>query len=89
MNPGIGILGCVIGALAGWIGSNLMGTNGQQGGVANIVIGVIGALVGGFGTHRFFGDNLGNGGLIVSFRGGAARQLHRDLRRQGLSRVRA
>lgn len=68
MNPAIGIIGWVIiGALAGWIGSKLMGTDARQGGLANIVIGIIGALVGGFVTQRFFGDRSGNNGLIVSF----------------------
>jgi uncharacterized membrane protein YeaQ/YmgE (transglycosylase-associated protein family) len=68
MNPAIGVIGwIIIGALAGWIGSKVMGTNARQGAVANIVIGIIGALVGGFITHRFFGDNLGNNGLVASF----------------------
>jgi uncharacterized membrane protein YeaQ/YmgE (transglycosylase-associated protein family) len=68
MNPAIGYLGwIIIGALAGWIGSKLMGTDARQGGLANIVVGIIGAFVGGFVTQRFFGDNLGNNGLIASF----------------------
>ena len=68
MNPGIGIVGwIIIGALAGWIGSKVMGTDGRQGGMANIAIGVIGAFVGGFVTQRFFGDKLGDNGLIASF----------------------
>jgi len=68
MNPALGYLGwIVIGALAGWIGSKLMGTDGRQGALANVVIGIIGAFVGGFVTQRVFGDNLGNNGLIASF----------------------
>jgi len=68
MNPAIGYLGwIIIGALAGWIGSKLMGTDARQGSLANIVIGIIGAFVGGFVTQRFFGDNLGNNGLVASF----------------------
>ena len=68
MNPGYGILGwIIIGALAGWIGSKIMGTDGRQGGVANIIIGIVGALVGGFVTRNFFGDSLGNNGLVASF----------------------
>jgi uncharacterized membrane protein YeaQ/YmgE (transglycosylase-associated protein family) len=58
VNPAIGYLGwIIIGALAGWIGSKLMGTDARQGGLANIVVGIIGAFVGGFVTQRFFGDN--------------------------------
>ena len=68
MNPAIGYLGwIIIGALAGWIGSKLMGTDARQGGLANNVVGIIGAFVGGFVTQRFFGDNLGNNGLVASF----------------------
>jgi uncharacterized membrane protein YeaQ/YmgE (transglycosylase-associated protein family) len=68
MNPGYGIiLWIVIGALAGWIGSKIMGTDAKQGGLANIIIGVVGALVGGFVTRAAMGDNAGNNGFIASF----------------------
>ncbi len=68
MNPGYGIiLWIIIGALAGWIGSKIMGTDAKQGGLANIIIGIIGAVVGGFITRSVMGDNAGNNGLIASF----------------------
>jgi uncharacterized membrane protein YeaQ/YmgE (transglycosylase-associated protein family) len=68
MNPEYGIImWVVIGALAGWIGSKIMNTDAQQGGLANIIIGVLGAVVGGFLTGLFFGDARGNNGLIASF----------------------
>jgi uncharacterized membrane protein YeaQ/YmgE (transglycosylase-associated protein family) len=68
MNPTIGIVGWVIiGALAGWIGSKLMGTNARQGAVANIVIGVIGAVLAGFVARTVFGANLGHNGYLASF----------------------
>lgn len=68
MNPAYGIIAwVVIGALAGWIGSKIMGTDARQGGVANIVIGVIGAIIGGFITRALFGDSASNNGFIVSF----------------------
>ncbi len=68
MNPAYGIvMWIVIGALAGWIGSKLMGTDAQQGGLANIIIGVIGAVVGGFLTRTLFGDSSSNNGFIASF----------------------
>jgi uncharacterized membrane protein YeaQ/YmgE (transglycosylase-associated protein family) len=38
----------IIGALAGWIASMIAGTNGQQGWLMNIVVGIVGAFVGGF-----------------------------------------
>ncbi|MES1205879.1 MAG: GlsB/YeaQ/YmgE family stress response membrane protein [Pseudomonadota bacterium] len=68
MNPTYGIImWIVIGALAGWIGSKIMGTDARQGSVANIVIGIVGAVIGGFVTRAFFGDNPGNNGFIASF----------------------
>lgn len=38
----------VFGALAGWVGSIIMGTDGQQGLILNIVVGIIGASLGGY-----------------------------------------
>lgn len=38
----------IIGALAGWIASMIMGRNGSMGWLENIVVGIVGALVGGF-----------------------------------------
>jgi uncharacterized membrane protein YeaQ/YmgE (transglycosylase-associated protein family) len=68
MNPGYGIImWIIIGALAGWIGSKIMGTDARQGGLANIIVGVIGAVVGGFLTSTLFGDLRGNNGFIASF----------------------
>jgi uncharacterized membrane protein YeaQ/YmgE (transglycosylase-associated protein family) len=68
MNPAYGlILWIVIGVLAGWIGSKIMGTDARQGALANIVVGVIGAVVGGFVSHSMMGDMPGNNGLITSF----------------------
>ena len=38
----------VFGAVAGWIASLIMKTDAQQGALANIVIGIIGAFLGGW-----------------------------------------
>jgi uncharacterized membrane protein YeaQ/YmgE (transglycosylase-associated protein family) len=38
------IVWIVFGALAGWVASMLVGTDAQQGAVANIVVGIIGAV---------------------------------------------
>ena len=38
----------LLGALAGWIASIIMGRNAQMGALANIVVGIVGALIGGF-----------------------------------------
>ena len=42
------IVWLLVGALAGWIASKVVGTDSQQGWMGNIVMGVLGALVGGF-----------------------------------------
>jgi len=67
MNPAYGIiLWIVIGALAGWLGSKVMGTDDKMGGIANVIVGVIGAMVGGFITRAIFGDDPGNNGFFAS-----------------------
>ena len=38
----------IVGALAGWIASMIMGKNAQMGAIANIIVGIIGAFIGGF-----------------------------------------
>ena len=68
MNPAYGIvMWIIIGALAGWVGSKIMGTDAKQGGLANIIVGVVGAVVGGFLTRGLFGDNAANNGGVASF----------------------
>ncbi|MFN2116489.1 MAG: GlsB/YeaQ/YmgE family stress response membrane protein [Candidatus Promineifilaceae bacterium] len=42
------LLWIVLGATAGWIASMIMGSDAQMGAVANIIVGILGALVGGF-----------------------------------------
>ncbi len=37
----------VLGGLAGWLASLVTGTNDRQGCIGNIVVGIIGALIGG------------------------------------------
>ncbi|MDO5494826.1 MAG: GlsB/YeaQ/YmgE family stress response membrane protein [bacterium] len=44
-----GILGwIIIGGLAGWVASKIMNKDEQMGAIANIVVGIIGALLGGW-----------------------------------------
>jgi len=38
----------IFGAIAGWIASMIMKTDAEQGAIANIVVGILGAVVGGF-----------------------------------------
>lgn len=44
----------ILGGLVGWIGSMIMGTDASQGVFLNIVIGIIGAMIGGL-VFSFFG----------------------------------
>ena len=37
-----------MGGVAGWIGSNIMGTDDSQGIILNIIVGIIGAGIGGY-----------------------------------------
>ncbi len=57
------LLWIVLGAAAGWVASMIMKTDAQQGAVMNIVLGIIGAFVGGlvmnlFGATGVSGFNL-------------------------------
>ncbi len=55
----------VIGALAGWIASMIAGTNAQQGWVMNVVVGIVGALIGGFLVNLLMpGANVGGFNLV-------------------------
>ena len=38
----------VVGGLIGWVASMIMRTDGQQGIVLNVVVGIVGALIAGF-----------------------------------------
>lgn len=54
------ILWIIFGALAGWIASMIMGTNEEQGAVGNIVVGIAGALIGGFLFNLFGASGVGD-----------------------------
>lgn len=63
----LGIIGwIIIGGLAGWAASKFMGTDAQQGIFLNIVVGVVGGLLGGF-LLKLLGVDVEGGGLIFSF----------------------
>jgi uncharacterized membrane protein YeaQ/YmgE (transglycosylase-associated protein family) len=65
----------VIGGVLGWLASLVMKTDGQQGIILNVVVGIIGALVAGFVVAPFLGTGTINSndfslaGLLVSFVG--------------------
>lgn len=68
------IMWLVVGALAGWIASMIMKTDAQMGAVANIVVGIIGALLGGWIARTFLGiqvdpNGFSLGSLLVAIGG--------------------
>lgn len=57
------ILYIIFGALVGWIASMIAGRNAEQGAIGNIVVGILGAFLGGlimqaFGSAGVTGFNL-------------------------------
>ncbi len=56
----------IVGGLAGWIASMIMKTDAQMGIFANIVVGIVGALIGGFVVGMFGVPDPVNGFNIAS-----------------------
>ena len=52
------IMWILFGALAGWIASLIMKTDAQQGALANIIVGIAGAFIGGFIVRSLTGDEV-------------------------------
>jgi uncharacterized membrane protein YeaQ/YmgE (transglycosylase-associated protein family) len=69
------ILWLIIGGLLGWVASMIMGTNDQQGKLLNIVVGIVGAFLGGLllapllGTGTINQGDFSFGSLITSLLG--------------------
>lgn len=54
------IIWLVVGGLIGWVASMVMKTDAQQGMILNVVVGVVGALLGGFFLAPMFGTGTIN-----------------------------
>jgi uncharacterized membrane protein YeaQ/YmgE (transglycosylase-associated protein family) len=69
------ILWLIVGGLLGWIASLIMGTNDKQGIFLNIIVGIVGAFLGGLILSPLFGTGTINQGdfsissLLVSLLG--------------------
>jgi uncharacterized membrane protein YeaQ/YmgE (transglycosylase-associated protein family) len=69
------IVWLLVGGLIGWAASVITGTSSRQGIVFNVVVGIVGAFLGGIFLSELFGAstiNQGNfsvNGLVVSFLG--------------------
>lgn len=65
----------LVGGILGWLASLVMKTDGQQGIILNVVVGIVGALIAGFVIAPMFGTGTINtndfsvSGLLVSFVG--------------------
>ena len=70
------IIWLLLGALVGWLASIVMRTDAQQGALLNIIVGIVGAFLGGFLMNLLGigGSNINNNdfslpSLLVSFIG--------------------
>lgn len=87
------IIWLVVGGLIGWIASLIMRTDAQQGLVLNVVVGIIGALVGGWLLSPLVGAGTVNQGdfslmgLLVSLAGAVVLLFVVNLIRRGTPRV--
>ena len=65
------IIWLLVGALVGWLASMVMRTDAQQGAILNIVVGIVGALIGGFlfGGPTINSSALNLTAILVSFVG--------------------
>lgn len=62
----------LFGALAGWIASKIMKTDAAMGAVANIICGILGALVGGWISRALFNrpvEGFDLGSLLIAIGG--------------------
>ncbi len=69
------ILWLIIGGVIGWLASIVMRTDGSQGIVLNVVVGIVGAFIGGWligplvGAPSINSGEISIGSLLVSFIG--------------------
>ncbi|HEU4991677.1 MAG TPA: GlsB/YeaQ/YmgE family stress response membrane protein [Luteimonas sp.] len=56
------IIWLIVGGIIGWLASMIMRTDAQQGIVLNVVVGIIGALIGGWLIAPLIGGSTGAAG---------------------------
>lgn len=71
------IIWLIVGGILGWLASMMMKTDGQQGIILNVVVGIVGAMLGGWLLSPLLGagtinqNNFSVPALLVSFLGAA------------------
>jgi uncharacterized membrane protein YeaQ/YmgE (transglycosylase-associated protein family) len=71
------IIWLIVGGIIGWLASLMMKTDGQQGIILNVVVGIVGAMLGGWLLSPLLGagtinqNNFSLPALVVSFLGAA------------------
>ena len=86
------IIWLVVGGIIGWVASLVMRTDAKQGIVLNVIVGIVGALLGGWLLSPLFGAgsiNQGDfslGGLIISLLGALILLAVFNLIRRGVAR---
>lgn len=68
------ILWLIVGGIVGWLASLIMRTDGQQGVLLNVVVGIVGAFIGGWLISPMIGvgtinDGFSIGSVVVSLIG--------------------
>ena len=69
------IIWLIVGGIIGWLASLMMKTDGQQGIILNVVVGIVGAMLGGWLLSPLLGagtinqDNFSLPSMVVSFLG--------------------
>ena len=86
------IIWLIVGGILGWLASIMMKTDGQQGIILNVVVGIVGALIAGFLIAPMFGTGTINSsdfsiaGLLVSLVGAVVLLAIVNLFRRGTVR---
>jgi uncharacterized membrane protein YeaQ/YmgE (transglycosylase-associated protein family) len=60
------IIWLIVGGVVGWLASIIMRTNAQQGIILNVVVGIVGAVLGGWLISPLVGAGTINQGITVS-----------------------
>ena len=60
------IIWLIVGGICGWLASIIMRTNAQQGIVLNVIVGIIGAVLGGWLISPLVGVGTINQGISVA-----------------------